>query len=264
MNHEPHIFAFLDVDRCLLDTEKAFDIVRDVTDKNTSVSKQMINTAYAEHKRMKKSFNVTGFIESQLGSGEQWEIDILPDFVRRGRREGLLMPYGKEFIARLGELGINYGLLTYGSWSNEADDPGADRERSIKWQLAKIAGDSTLAPIPSLVTHTPKKTEYIIKELTDKTPDGSTKIFLPSEYTDSEDIVNPVDKGILVDDKLVAHQDGDPDLVRGLLVIPETANNRNDHHMATDDITAPNLKQVIGLEQAAEAIETIVTELRSR
>lgn len=261
---EPRIFAFLDVDRCLLDTEKAFDVVREVTDQNTSVSKSMIDEAYAEHKQEGKSFNVTGFIESKLQEDELWEVDILPDFVRRGRGEGLLMPHGKEFISRLGELGIDYGLLTYGSWSNNASDPDLDRDRSIKWQVAKIAADPALANIPGIVTHTPRKTEYITNELVGRKPGKKAKIILPTEYTEYGNAPKKVDHAIMVDDKLIAHEDGDPDVIRGVLVTPEGMRNRNNHHKQDDKTSIAGLKRVVGLKEAADAVEEIASEFRSK
>lgn len=250
-----------DLDRCLYDTEKGFNGIVRVIDTVTPITEEEIRTYYAELKSQKKSFNVVGWVEKELQTRKikkSWERDIMPTFIDYGRSHDMLMPYAREYLDTIDELGLDSMLLTYGSWSNEVADPGLDRERSVKWQLGKIASSDALAYRPSLVIGTPHKARLISDEWAVKDISGQTNIILPPEVSDFFEQTHA--RAILTDDKTVAFNGIDLNVMDGIHVTPENLENRTAHLEGNLD---PGVVAVTGLRQAIDVIPELVYKPRA-
>lgn len=258
MERQQKIIVASDVDRCLLNTETAFRLAKQATAEETALSIEEIDVAYADHKKNKQSFNVVGFIERwqrQHKTKKTWDQHILPAFIEEGRNTDLLMPGADEYLDTIEELGLPHFLLTYGSWSNEVADPGLDRERSIKWQLGKIAASERLSQMATHVAETPEKSRLISRDWTHSV-DGQKKIILPTDLY--EEFSHDFDQLILTDDKPVAFDGADLDVMAGIQVTPESLENRTAH--LETDLALAGIHRVVGLREAAKALREITSD----
>lgn len=257
------VYALNDMDRFTLDTEKAFHLLLDVAEE-AGVSRSMIEDEYQRHKDAKKSFNVAGYVEqllrSEADSQRTWETSVLPFLIERGYRQDLLMPGVEEYIAALDEHSIPHGLYTYGSWSNEVADPGLDRERSVKWQLGKAAASSVLSRMPIAISNTPHKIDDLMHNAVVTIDGVGDVVRLPDELSLSPGGTTYAKHIIMGEDKLVALEGGNPDLVTGVLVVPDGA-NRNAHHQGVSEGSLPSyVKQYRTLSEAAHSLGRIVEQ----
>lgn len=282
----------IDIDRCVLNTEVAFDTVASAAAQTTPLTKRQIVEAYQQHKVDRKAglvrdgFNVVGYLEQALEKhfGYSWSADILPEFIRMGHENNkLLMPGAKELFDELTRRDIHFFLLTYGSWSNELEDPGLDKERSIQWQLGKKAADATLANLYSHVTNHPYKTRFLTQERRVSLREYPIDVQRHWQVMTSrmnlvgnhhEGILLPHDASlrgkltlarfvIMLDDKPIAFEDGDRNLSSGVLVSPLDMANKMAYQEADDSHKFKGkVIRANGLFEAKDAVIKEVEHLR--
>jgi hypothetical protein len=280
------IVVSLDADRCILDTEKAYHAATVAVEKVTPLTKAQIDAEYRRLKLLKQSFNVVGYVEEQLDSLQgnyTWDNDVQPAFAEEGAKMDLLMPGAVDMIHALEQENVHFGINTYGSWSNDADDPGLDKQRTVKWQIGKISAISELATLRYHIADHPYKTRTYAQErrvditqyplavqqewkqrtsgLHIPNADHRAGVHLPNSLSVDESSTTLVRHIIKVDDKRIAHQEGDPNLVTGVLVTPAGIENRMTYQH-DGDLDIPGLIEVVGLPDATSAVISLIRSIR--
>lgn len=246
---------FFDVDRCALDTKKAFDLAVEATAYNTPITGPQMHNEYKRAKRERESFNVVGFINntlSELPGDYTWKNDIEPHFVELGRENGgLAMKDARKVIdfALLGE--YHLGMFTYGASSPDRDDQRwADAK---EWQLAKVAACADFDDLPVYVCNQRKKGDKITSWHKE---DG---IYLPDELSLEPGVQTVVDYAVLIDDKTDSFT-GKNDALFGIRVTPEDENNQLDFQKGDLPL---GVAAVYGMTEALGALKTVISLQRA-
>ena len=143
------LFYVLDMDRCLVNTEKLQALLQRVIERELGIQPDEMNLARREYERAGGSFDTAGYVMGVLdGRGMDgpsvWH-DITRMFVQEAQAQDMLEPYAAELLRRLRAEGAKYGIVTYGSDT---------------WQLTKLEA-AGLTAIPHLVTHDVAKARLI-------------------------------------------------------------------------------------------------------
>jgi hypothetical protein len=246
---------FFDVDRCALDTKRAFDLAVQATAYNTPITGAQMHNEYRRAKRERESFNVVGFINNTLADlpgNYTWKTDIEPHFIELGREDGgLAMKDARKVIdyALLGE--YHLGMFTYGASSPDRNDQKwADAQ---EWQLAKVAACADFDDLPVYVCNQRKKGDKIASW---QRKDG---IYLPDELSLEPGVQTVVDFAVLLDDKTDSFT-GKTDELVGIRVTPEDANNQLDFQKGD---LPPGVAAVYGMTEALGALKTIIALRRT-
>jgi hypothetical protein len=242
---------FFDVDRCALDTKKAFDLAVEATAYNTPITGAQMHNEYKRAKRERESFNVVGFVNSTLSELQgdyTWKNDVEPHFVELGREHGgLAMKDARKIIdfAILGE--YHLGMFTYGASSPDRNDQKwADAK---EWQLAKVAACEDFDNLPVYVCNQRKKGDKITSW---HKPDG---FYLPDELSLEPGVQTVVDYAVLIDDKTDSFTGKNESLI-GIRVTPEDENNQLDFQKG--DLPA-GVAAVYGMTEALGALKTVIS-----
>ena len=243
---------FFDVDRCALDTMKAFDVAVDVTAFNTPMTGKQLRDEYERAKRAKESYNVVGFINHTLeGTGYTWADDVEPDFVERGRRQDLLMKGARKIIDYAAHEGLFLAMFTYGASSPDRNDQKWSDAK--QWQLAKIEA-AGLGALPSYVCNRREKGAKISKW---HEKDG---FYLPDTMSIEPDTQTVATRVILLDDKTDSFS-GKIDEIDGIRVSPSDEANQMDFQKGE---LPPGVVAVQGMTEALGALKTAIAYGRHR
>lgn len=293
-NLQPLIVAH-DLDRFLVNTERALHVVGEAVEiaTNGGITSKEVREAYLRNSELCKQgkithgFNVVGYLEHTLeerGLPYGWDDDILLEFIKRGHQCDMLMPGAHEYIETLKKLEVPQVIATYGSFSGELGDEGKDRERSVRWQLGKIAATPELSEMPTYVLNHPYKSRYWaqersmdveellsrdqLREWRDMTAqlnlpgDNSRGVLLSSRITLGDDSRQVFTRYVFHgDDKHVAFATGDYELVSGIHVVPAAAENRRDYQQSDDDLPR-GIMHAVGLDDAIPMIERRIRDIR--
>lgn len=211
--------VFFDVDRCALDTMKAFQVAVEATAYNTPMTGQQLLDEYQRTKRAKESYNVVGFINHTLeGTGYTWQNDVEPDFIERGRRQDLLMKGARKIIDYTVQQEILLAMFTYGASSPHRNDQKWEDAKA--WQLAKIAA-AGLDDLPAYVCNRKEKGAKIAKW---HEVDG---FYLPDTMNIEPGTQTVARRVVLLDDKTDSFN-GKNDYLYGIRVSPEDEANQMD------------------------------------
>ncbi len=184
---------FFDVDRCALDTMKAFDIAVEATAFNTPMTGKQLRDEYDRAKRAKESYNVVGFINHTLeGTGYNWTEHVEPDFIERGRHHDLLMKGAHKIIEFAAQEELFLAMFTYGASSPDRNDQKWSDAK--QWQLAKIEA-AGLGGLPNYVCNRREKGAKISKW---HEVDG---FYLPDTMSIEPDTQTVATRIVLLDDK---------------------------------------------------------------
>lgn len=111
------VFYLLDFDRCLVDTERLFDMFVEVVTHYTSIPMSELKAADRDMKRRGDSFDTASFVRErllELGDVIVWE-KIVQEFIEKVGETDVLMLGARQLIDRLDSRQLHYGVLTYGN-----------------------------------------------------------------------------------------------------------------------------------------------------
>lgn len=134
-------FFVLDLDRCLVNTEKLFVGLLDVIEERTGITAGEIEIARREYESDGGVFDIARYImtffdgKGMDGPAEWNEIKHL--FVAEAHGQDMMEPFAAKLLAQLDESQLQYCILTF----------GADA-----WQLTKLEA-AGLSDVPHMVTH---------------------------------------------------------------------------------------------------------------
>lgn len=218
------IFFILDFDRCIGNTDKFHEVLEQVIEQETMVSRQQLAEAKKATEARGETFDTIRYVKNALidaGDGMSWQ-PIEREFISQAQKLNMLLPYARQLFRILESEKIPFGILTYGG---EA------------WQLAKLEA-ANLLHVPHLVTGIEGKgkiltgwkkgNEFII-------PPALTKEFVPLH-------VNEI---VFLDDKAVSFN-GVPEGVRGVRVEPDDGRALLPIQMGELPPSATNVKGIYG------------------
>ena len=134
-------FYILDLDRCLLDTEKIQAFLEFILHRDLGIDPHEMNAARREVERSGGSFDTASYVMAFLDrKGEDgpalWH-SIKQRFIDEAQKEDMLLPYARQLIYELRLRKRKYGIVTFGGDA---------------WQSTKIAA-AGLSDVPHLITH---------------------------------------------------------------------------------------------------------------
>jgi hypothetical protein len=179
------VFYILDMDRCLVNTEKLVVFLRDIVAIELGIDEAEMDIARREYEKEGGSFDTAAFVMSVMdGRGKdgpaEWH-HIKERFVTRARDEDMLEPYASELLAILRYHNYPLGIVTYGG---------------EQWQTAKMTA-AGLIHIPHLVTHNSDKGRLIASwQLV------SGYFLVPSALTGRQPVI--AKKLVFIDDKPIS------------------------------------------------------------
>lgn len=191
-------FYVIDFDRTLVNTEKLYEVLELVLERDSDVGAQRLNEERAAIEANGESFAMINSLRRILkdaNSTVSWQ-ELQRAFILEAQHtDGVLEPYAAELLQILNDRQLPYGIITYGSET---------------WQLAKIEA-AGLMDVPHLVTGIKEKGRLLTgwKHAEDSfiIPPAMTRDFTPLK----------VDSIIFLDDKAVSFNDM-PTGVRGVFV----------------------------------------------
>jgi len=131
-------YYILDLDRTLLDTEKAANVLRDVVARHNPQLAAALAQNVEDYSLHDKSFSMRDFILGQIGEPETAEIEAA--FMVAAARQDLLNAGARELMAFIASLeDARFGILTYGSASGQSMKiraAGLDRVASLVTSIA--------------------------------------------------------------------------------------------------------------------------------
>lgn len=135
------VFYVLDLDRCLVNTEKLLAVLLEIIERDAGISPEEVNIARRECEKAGGIFDIVDYVMGSFdGRGQdgpaRWD-GIKRDFIDESKHYTMLAPHAGELLAALDARGIQYGIVTYGM---------------DIWQLTKLAA-AGLGNVPHLVTH---------------------------------------------------------------------------------------------------------------
>lgn len=223
-----NIYYVLDLDRCLANTGKLYNLLEQIVAERTSVMHEGSEQAQTMTERSGGSFDTVSFVRERLeevGQSELWDV-LENEFIHRAKMEDMLEPGAKTFIKILDDAHIPYGILTFGGET---------------WQRMKLQA-TNLEKIPYLITHTKEKGRLLASW---RQANGTFQ--LPEEL-----VVNNIANAsslVLVDDKVISFVDL-PQGVKGILVRPEGNTS------ASETVVPEAVVQVRDLIVAKDLIKT--------
>jgi hypothetical protein len=134
-------FYVLDLDRCLIDTDRLQRAMMHVIEKDTDIDGVRLDEGRVAYEASGGSFDTAKYVtdlfksEGRKDGRELWN-SIAQAATAEAQGEDMLLPYAAELLARLKHEGRAFGILTYGG---------------RMWQETKITA-SGLADIPHIVT----------------------------------------------------------------------------------------------------------------
>ncbi|MDN5274228.1 MAG: hypothetical protein JWP06_129 [Candidatus Saccharibacteria bacterium] len=223
-------FYVIDLDRTLVNTEKLYEVLELVLERDTDVGTQRLNEERAAIEANGESFVMVNSLRRILeaaNSTVSWQ-ELQRAFILEAQHTGgVLEPYAAELLQILNDRQLPYGIITYGS---EA------------WQLAKIEA-AGLMDVPHLVTRIKEKGRL----LTGWKHAGDTFIIPPAMTHDFTPL--EVDSIVFLDDKAVSFNDM-PTGVRGVFVKSPTRELLESQRGALPSSVAT----VVGLNGAIELL----------
>lgn len=225
-------FCVLDLDRTLLDTEKAFNVFVDAVHEVGFIDGYEVHDAVLESGG---SFDVLAYVRKELsdrldptGSGseriESIVADIKAEYIKRAKEENLLLPGALELLTELDGNDMPYGILTFGG---------------DEWQGWKLEA-ARLDTVPTIVTRRKDKAAMMRDSWRRKILGGFQ---LPEEFmSDGYRII--AKKLLFLDDKLES-LDGAPDDVLAIHVIDDSK------EVKRADYRGKNITVARGLAKAA-------------
>ena len=192
-----NMYYILDLDRCIANTERLYELLEAIVLDKTSITKEDMAQARAAIESSSGSFNTANYIQERLqaaGQQQLWDI-IAAEFVQRGSQVDMFEPGAKELLQALRTENIPHGILTYGGST---------------WQQMKIQV-LHLNESPHMITETKEK-GYIIAGWQH---DGMFR--LPPELQYGQ--VTEAKTVVLVDDKASSFT-GLPRGAKGIHVLP--------------------------------------------
>lgn len=191
-------FYVLDLDRCLLDTEKVQAFLEHVLSRDLAIDPQDMNVARREVEQSGGSFDtatyVMNFLDEQGKDGPALWHSIKRRFIEEAQKEDMLQSFARQFIYELRLRKAKYGIVTFGGDA---------------WQSAKIAA-AGLEDVPFLITHELEKGRLLSSW---QRKDGT--FLIPRQVAGSKMYAKRL---VFVDDKPVSFV-GLPDGVRGVWAI---------------------------------------------
>lgn len=196
---EVETFYILDLDRCLVDTDKLQDLLEEIIEQQTPVTSQQIYEARQATEQAGGTFDTYKYVHQafrDMSITTTW-YDLQQLFIEEAKRHDVLMPYARELFAVLNEKHALYGFVTYGV---EA------------WQLAKLEA-SGLVDVPCEVTGIKEKSVLL-----SGWKHGGDYFTIPPALSPGADTV-VARSLVFLDDKAISFK-GLPDGVRGIRVRP--------------------------------------------
>ncbi len=246
---------FLDLDRCALDTRRAFDMAVQATAYNTPITGPQMYAEYKRAKREKRSYNVVGYINhelEQLPGDYNWKDDIEPHFIELGRRDsGLLMPGTQQIIDFATKNEYHLGVFTYGASSPDRNDQKWEDAKT--WQLAKAAACREFDGLPTYVCNQRQKGAHIARWY--REGDG---LYLPDELTVEEGVQTVAELGILLDDKTDSFT-GKESHLYGVRITPEDQSNQLEYQkgeLPTGVVAVDGMTEALGALKSILAMRT--------
>jgi hypothetical protein len=216
-------FYLLDLDRCLLNVDKTFDLFVEVLTKNSSITEKDIRIARLKIETSGDSFDVWSFVKKELFDNKVIS-KITDEFISIGKSQDLLNIGAYQLIKYLnGQPKTQFGIVTYGSQA---------------WQRLKLEA-SGLYKYPHLIIEHKYKGKLVKSWL------KARRFSIPYELTNGELIAT--DEIVLIDDKKDAFLEL-PEMARGYLVISQ-ASGRN-----------MTIKTTLGQVKLVKRLSQIVTE----
>lgn len=238
--------VFFDVDRCALDTMKAFRVAVEATAYNTPLTGKQLIDEYHRAKRAKESYNVVGFINHSLeGTGYSWQASVEADFIERGRKQDLLMKDARKVIDYAMQQEILLAMFTYGASSPHRNDQSWEDAKA--WQLAKVAA-AGLDDLPAYVCNRKEKGAKITKW---HEADG---FYLPDSMNIEPGTQTVARRIVLLDDKTDSFN-GKNDQIYGIRVSPEDEENQMEFQKGELPL---GVTPVYGLTEALGALKAAV------
>ena len=212
-----------DLDRTLLDTDRAFDVLVDVSQEVGGIKKDVLLQAKVDTESSGGSFDVFGYLADRDVDNEILR-NIFSAFVMAGNKASLLYDDAEPFLTALTEsVFVEHMILTYGA---------------IGWQYAKINA-AGLSEVPFVVTGEKHKGLLIANS---RQADGRYKIAINGGEALSAFTV------VITDDKAASFK-GLPANCRGIWVVREGKQLRSQ----SGDVPE-NVVRVSGLLEALEVV----------
>lgn len=133
------VFYVLDFDRCLGNTARLSEVLEEVIENETAISKMQLRQARLAAEARGEAFDTAKYVRGKLAdldASRRWQ-SLLQEFIKTAQTQNMLEPYAHTLLKILDTRHIPYGILTFGS---EA------------WQLAKLEA-AKLLEVPHFVTH---------------------------------------------------------------------------------------------------------------
>lgn len=241
--------VFLDVDRCMYNTEKAFRLLADVTGDVTSYKTDDFLASYDLSKRENTSFNYVSDINRVLGDGS-YQTQVEPAFIEAATAEDLRMPGATEIIEYLERESVPFGFVTFGYSSK--DHTSQSWLDAYDGQIGKCRA-AGYDQYPHLVCDDLRKGDLFQRWLRGR------ELWVPSELSPWEESY-VARHAVLLDDKAAAHV-GSPKQVSGIHVVPADTENAI---VAQRGHVPERTVSVNGLTEALGALKHIVSMQRSK
>lgn len=241
--------VFLDVDRCMYDTDKGLRLVAEVTDSVTSYKKDDFMAAYEDAKRKNESFNYVSDINQRLGE-QAYQTLVEPAFLEAAKTEDLRMPGATELIDYIETESLPFGFITFGYSSKDHTSQSWRDAYDGQMGKGRAAGYDQY---PYYVCDDLRKGDLFHRWVRGR------ELWVPAELSAWEQpyIAN---RAVLFDDKPAAHV-GSPKQVSGIHVAPAGAENTiaaQKGHLPERTVS------VNGLTEALGALKYIVSLRRSK
>lgn len=193
-------FYILDLDRCLIDTDRLQRVLLQVIEKDTDIDGIRLDEARVTYEASGGSFDTAKYVtdlfesEGRTNGRELWN-DIAHVATVAAQGEDMLLPYASELLMKLKQECEEFGILTYGG---------------SMWQETKIIA-SGLADVPHIVTPIKEKGVLLTSW---RRQDGS--FLIPAPLGGGE--VRHARSLVFIDDKPVSFM-GIPEGVRAICAV---------------------------------------------
>lgn len=233
---------FLDVDRCMYDTEAGFRLVVEATDRATDYKQDDFLEAYRQSKLERRSFNYVSEINRKLGERAYQEV-VRPAFLEAAAEKNLRMPGADRIIEYALSSGLPTAFLTFGY-----ADPD---HTSQAWQDAHDGQEDKVRAAgfdehPFLICDEIRKGDLVSKWV------DQGKLLVPAQLSPWEQEYL-ADEAILVDDKTTSFVNK-PAQLKGIHVVPTSSNNTI---VAQSGYVPQGVVSVVGLEEALGALKSM-------
>lgn len=188
------VFYVLDLDRCLVNTEKLLALLLEIIERDAGISSEEVDIARRECERAGGTFDIVDYVMGSFDERGQdgparWDV-IKRDFINESRRHEMLALHARELLAALDQRRIRYGIVTYGM---------------DVWQLIKIAA-AGLGDIPHTVTH-----DVVKGRLLSSWQLASGHFLIPRALSGAKGLV--AERVVFVDDKPISFGNIPPEVI---------------------------------------------------